>query len=131
MPLMAWQRRRAETLLLLAAGHTAHFIAQLLDVHVNTSYRDLQAFHHQGLRCLWPTRRSGAPARLTSAQVQSIWHLAEQPPPTLGLPFACWSLGKLRAYLIRQHIVRALSREHLRRLLKKGGFVVSGLSVKC
>jgi hypothetical protein len=37
------------------------------------------------------------------------------------LPFARWSLAKLRAYLIRHRVVQAISREHLRRVLKKGG----------
>ena len=79
-PLQPWQRRRAEALLLLAAGHTAVFIARLLDAHVNTIYADLQAFARHGLRCLQPTRRRGAPSRLTPAQLKAIWRLAEQSP---------------------------------------------------
>lgn len=122
-PLQPWQRRRAEALLLLAAGHTAAFIAGLLDVHVNTIYADLQAFARHGLRCLQPTRRQGAPPRLTPAQLKAIWRLAGRSPLTLGLPFARWSLAKLHAYLIRQRLVKAISREHLRRVLKKGGSV--------
>src|SRR5262249_53319143 len=119
-PLQPWQRRRAEALLLLAAGHTAAFIAGLLDVHVNTIYSDLQALARHGLRCLQPTRRQGAPQRLTPAQLKAIWRLAEQSPLRLGLPFARWSLAKLRAYLIRERLVKAISREHLRRVLEKG-----------
>ncbi|MGA9923653.1 MAG: hypothetical protein WBQ29_09635, partial [Isosphaeraceae bacterium] len=42
-----------------------------------------------------------------------------QAPTTLGLPLGRWSLAKLRAYLIRQRIVPTISREHLRRVLKK------------
>src|SRR6266566_7289391 len=42
-PLRPTQRRRAEALLLLAAGHTATFIAHLLGAHVNTIYADLRA----------------------------------------------------------------------------------------
>jgi transposase len=125
-PLLPWQRRRAEALLLLAAGHTAAFIARLLQAHVNTVYSDLRAFAHHGLRCLQPTRR-GAPSRLTTAQLKAIWRLAERSPLALGLPFARWSLAKLRAYLIRKRLVKAISREHLRRVLKKGGSV----SVEC
>ena len=120
-PLQPWQRRRAETLLLLAAGHGAAFIAGLLDVHVNTVYADSQAFARSGLRCMRATRRPGAPPRLTLAQFKAIWRLAERSPLALGLPFARWSLAKLRAYLIRKRLVKAISREHLRRVLKKGG----------
>lgn len=129
-PLQSWQRRRAEALLLLAAGHTAAFIAHLLDAHVNTIYADLHAFERHGLRCLKPTHRPGAPPRLTPAQIQAIWQVADQPPTALDLPFGRWSLGKLRAYLIRQRIVRAISREHLRRVLKKGGSVYAASCAK-
>src|SRR5262249_22320986 len=100
-PLRPWQRRRAEALLLLAAGHTAAFIAGLLEVHVNTVYADLHAFARSGLGCLRPTRRQGALPRLTPTQLRTIWRLAERSPLTLGLPFARWSLAKLRTYLIR------------------------------
>lgn len=129
-PLQPCQRRRAEALLLLAAGHSAAFIAGLLQVHVNTIYDDLRAFALQGLRCLQPTQR-GAPPRLTAAQHKAIWHLAERSPLALGLPFARWSLAKLRAYLIRQHLVKVISREHLRRVLKKGGSVCAACVVNC
>jgi transposase len=130
-PLQPWQRRRAEALLLVAAGHPAIFIAHLLDAHVNTIYGDFQAFARHGLRCLLPTRRPGAPARLTTAQLKAIWRLAERSPLAVGLPFARWSLAKLRAYLIRQRLVKAISREHLRRVLKKGGSVCVASGANC
>ena len=66
-PLRPWQRRRAETLSLLAAGHPATDIARLLEVHVNTTYADLHAFapvasppmgqHLRLLRCPAPHRQ--------------------------------------------------------------------------
>jgi len=124
-PLQPTQRRRAEALLLLAAGHTAVFIARLLGTHANTIYAYFRAFARHGLRSLRATTR-GAPPRLTPAQRRAIWRLAEQSPLRLGLPFARWSLAKLRAYLIRQRLVRGISREHLRRVLKKGGSACAG-----
>ena len=53
---------------------------------------------------------------MTLAQFKAIWRLAERSPLALGLPFARWSLAKLRAYLIRKRLVKAISREHLRRV---------------
>jgi transposase len=119
-PLQPWQRRRAETLVLHAAGVSAAAVARLLGVHVHTTYTDLHAFQQQGLDSVRQPRRLGAPARLSNAQVQTIWRLAETPPYDLGLPYGRWSLARLRAYLIRQRILPTISREHLRRLLKKG-----------
>jgi transposase len=119
-PLRAWQRRRAETLVLHAAGVTAADIARLLAVHVHTTYADRRAFRRLGLDAIRRPHRAGAPARRSGAQVRTIWRLAETPPYDLGLPYGRWSLAKLRAYLIRQRVLPGISREHRRRLLKKG-----------
>jgi transposase len=120
-PLQPWQRRRAEVLLLHVADLSASAIAQLLQVHVNTVYSDLRDFARYGLSSLSRPRTVGAPPSLSREQIATIWRLAGQPPTTLGLPFGRWSLAKLRAYLIRHRVVRAISREHLRGVLKKGG----------
>ena len=129
-PLQSWQRRRAEASLLHAAGLPASAMSQLLQVHVNTIYADLRDFAQHGLSSLRRRRRVGAPPRLSQGQIDTIWRLASRPPTTLGLAFGRWTLAKLRDYLIRQRIVKAISREHLRRVLKKGGtpFVASSAS---
>ena len=120
-PLRSWQRRRAEVLLLYAADGSVSTIAQLLQVHRNTVSADLREFARHGLAALTRPRKLGAPPRLSKKQVAAIWRLADRAPTTLGLPFGRWSLAKLRAHLIRQRIVPAISREHLRRVLKRGG----------
>jgi transposase len=120
-PLQPWQRRRAEVLLLPAAGLPASAMALLLQAHVNTIYADLRDFARHGLSSLRRRCRVGAPPRLSQGPIDVIWRLASRPPTALGLAFGRWTLAKLRDYLIRQRIVKAISREHLRRVLKKGG----------
>lgn len=120
--LAAWQRRRAETILLYAAGLNATDIAPFLEVHVHTVYADLHAFEHEGLASVHQSRCLGAPPRLTIGQRAEIARLAEVPPSELGLPYGRWSLAKLRAYLIEHRVVKRISREHLRRGLVKRGF---------
>jgi len=127
-PLQPWQRRRAEVLLLYTADRSSSMIAQLLQVHRNTVYTDLREFKRHGLSALSRPRNVGAPPRLHKKQIAIIWHLVEQAPTTLGLPFGRWSLSKLRSYLIQKRIVSAISREHLRRVLKKGGSVSAASS---
>jgi transposase len=130
-PLLPWQRRRAEVLLLHAAGQSASAMAQLLQVHVNTVYADLRGFAQDGLSFLRRRGRVGAPPRLSQGQIDTIWRLAGQPPTTLGLAFGRWTLAKLRDYLIRRRIVTTVSREHLRRVLKKGGTHSAASSASC
>jgi transposase len=120
-PLQPWQRRHAEVLLLHAADLPACVIAHLVQAHVNTVYADFRDFARHGLPSLSRPRTTGAPPSLSREQIATIWRLASQPPTALGLPFGRWSLAKLRADLIQQRVVRAISREHLRRVLKKGG----------
>ena len=120
-PLRPWQRRRAEVLLLRAAELPATAIARLLQVHVNTVSADLRDFAHHGLSSLSQPRRVGAPPRLSQEQIATVWRLAAQSPTALGLPFGRWTLAKLRDVLIRKKVVKSISREHLRRVLKKGG----------
>ena len=123
----ARQRRRAEAIVLYAAGVQAVEIAKALGVHIKTVYADLQAFGVLGVACVRERLRGGAPARISAEQTAEILRLAETPPGEVNLPFGRWSLAKLREYLIRRRIVKTLSREHLRRLLKKGGCAI-GLS---
>ncbi len=120
-PVRPWQRRRAEVLLLRAAELPATAIARLLQVHVNTVYADLRDFAHHGLSSLSRPRRVGAPPRLSQEQIATVWRLAAQSPTALGLPFGRWTLAKLRDVLIRKKVVKSISREHLRRVLKEGG----------
>jgi transposase len=119
--LSPWQRRRLEAVLLYAAGHNAADIAAVLAAHVNTIYSDLRCFHYRRGRAFLPQRRVGAPPRLRRLQRQSICRLAQRSPAELGLPYGRWSLSTLRDYLIAHRIVGRISREHLRRVLKKGG----------
>ena len=114
------QRRRAEVLLLYAQGWNAVEIAASLSLHPNTVYLILHAFDQSGLDVIAQVGRRGASPRLTADQRAMIIQIADQPPYELGLPHGRWSLANLRDYLIRHRVVTAISREHLRRVLKKG-----------
>jgi transposase len=125
--LTAGQRRRAEVLVLHAAGVEGQDIAHTLDIHVNTVYADLKAFAREGLACVHHCLQGGAPIRIREAQRTEILRLAQITPGEVGLPYGRWSLAKLCQYLIQQRIVPTISREYLRQVLKKGGcgFVIS------
>jgi transposase len=113
-------RRRAQAVLLCAAGCDATVIAAALAVHPNTIYGDLQAFAQHGVAGVEALGRVGVPPSLTEEQKAAIRQLADRSPVELGLPWGRWSLAKLRDYLVGHRVLRAISREHLRRILKRG-----------
>jgi transposase len=121
-----WQRRRAEAIVLYATGMIAVEIADALEVHPNTIYTDLHAFAQYGVQAIDQLGSPGAPVRLSEVQRAEILRLAEVPPYEVGLPYGRWSVAKLRSYLLTQGVVKTLSREHLRRVLKKGGSTSGG-----
>jgi transposase len=116
--------RRAQVLLQYADGWHGTEIAAALAVHPNTVYADWHAFDAEALACLEPQSRGGASARFTPEQVAEIVRIALLSPQEFGLVEARWTLSNLRAFLMKQrHWVVSISREHLRRLLKKTTFV--------
>lgn len=119
--LNAKQRRRAEAILLYAAGLNGLEIAEVLQAHPDTIYTDLHAFERYGPSAVAHLGSGGAVRRMSETHVAEMLHLAEVPPYELGLPYGRWSLSTLRDYLLKPRIAKAISREHRRRLLKKGG----------
>lgn len=128
-PLESAMQRRAQALLLHNDGMSATEIAATLRVHVNTIYADLHAFDAEGVGAVYQTRSPGAPSHLTCWQTAEIGRIADQSPQEFGLCYGRWSLSKLRTYLLRQGIVKKISRKHLWRVLKKGGSASVGYSV--
>jgi len=122
-------QRRAEAILFYSNGLNAVEIAEALRVHPNTIYADLHAFDEQGGASLQPLPRGGAPARITEDQRAEIERLAEEDPSEFGLPYGRWSLANFQDFLIHiQHVLKHISLEHLRRLLKKRRFASNAFS---
>jgi transposase len=128
----AGRRRRAEVLLLYGAGLSGTAIAAALAIHPNTVYADLHAFAWEGLDCLRPGPRPGPKPEITPEQIAQIQALAETPPYTLGLPYGSWSLATLRDLVTQppHPLVKHLSLEYLRQLLKRGAFTSGVCSTK-
>lgn len=119
----------AEALLFYGAGLNAPSIAEALAVHINTVYACLHRFADMGISLFQRVPPQGAPPRITATQIDEIARVVEQSPTELGLPYGRWSLAKLQEYLIHQRrFLRAISREHLRRLLKKSTFTYARFS---
>ncbi len=120
-------KRRAEALLYYHLGLDGAAIAQALQAHPNTIYADLHAFAAEGLACLQAMPSAGAHPHITPEQRAQIWEWAEAEPSDFGLLDARWTLASFRTFIVkRQHLLKRISVEHLRRLLKKRIFACGG-----
>ena len=90
---------RASILLALADGEKPAHIARRLGVTRITVYGRLRRFNRVGLRALHDEPRSGRPATYTADQKAEVIAAALTKPDALGLPFGCWTLDRLAAYL--------------------------------
>jgi transposase len=74
-------------------------IARELRLHEQTVREWLKRFNAAGLAGLQDAARPGRPATYTPEQVGEVIATALTNPQRLGLPFGCWTLDRLEAYL--------------------------------
>ena len=111
---------RASILLALADGEKPAHIARRLGVTRITVYGRLRRFNRAGLRALHDEPRSGRPATYTAAQKAEVIAAALTKPDDLGLPFGCWTLDRLAAYL-DEHKGIPIKRSRIDELLQAEG----------
>jgi transposase len=114
-------RQRAQIILASDSEVAAAQIAQVLQTDENQVRRVIADFNADGMDSLRPPTGGGHPRRIDDATRERIRDVALARPCDLGEPGTRWSLTRLRRYLLRQRVVKAISREHLRRLLHKMG----------
>jgi transposase len=116
-PLTLRQRNRVDILLRAADGDTDAEIAGELGVATNTVARVRQRFVGRGLDgAVSEKPRSGAPAKLDGKQEALIIALACSPAPEGE---ARWSIRRLTERVVALEVAETISRETVRRLLKK------------
>src|SRR5512135_2500229 len=93
---------RAQILLALANGQRPSRVAKDLGVSRPTVYTRIHRFNEQGLTGLVDRPRSGRPHTYTAEQRAEVIATALTDPKSLDLPFGCWTLDRLQAYLNEQ-----------------------------
>ncbi len=93
---------RAKIILLASQGERVPQIAQQLGIGADTVRLWLKRFNQGGLAGLEDRPRSGAPPTYTPEQVGEVIAASLTNPQSLGLPFGCWTLDRLEAYLNEQ-----------------------------
>src|SRR3954470_21329938 len=96
---------RARIVLAAAGGRGPSAIARDLGISRPTVYTWIKRFNAQGTAALPDQPRSGRPATYPPEQVAEVLAAALTDPSSLGLPFASWTLDRLRAYLNEQKAI--------------------------
>jgi transposase len=90
---------RAQMIALASHGRRVSAIAAELGVGAETVRTWLKRFNGAGVDGLQDAPRSGRPATYTPEQVGEVIATALTNPQELELPFGCWTLDRLEAFL--------------------------------
>ena len=114
--------RRAMIIMASASGTPVSAVARLVAADEDTVRDVIHLFNARGLAALDPRWAGGRPRRISDDDFAVIVAAAATRPEKLGLPFTCWSLRKLAAYLASRpgRPVR-VGRERLRQILHARG----------
>ena len=114
--------RRAMIIMASASGTPVSAIARLVAADEDTVRDVIHLFNAKGLAALDPRGAGGRPRRISDEDIEVIVEAATTRPEKLGLPFTCWSVRKLAAYLASRpgRPVR-VRRERLRQILHAAG----------
>jgi transposase len=114
--------RRAMIIMASASGTPVSAIARLVAADEDTVRDVVHAFNAKGLAALDPRWAGGRPRLISDDDVGVIVAAATTRPEKLGLPFTCWSLRKLAAWLAtRPDRPVRVGRERLRQILHARG----------
>jgi transposase len=115
------RRQRAQILLASATGMSAPQIAAVVRTDENQVRRVIHEFNTLGFESLRPRRGGGRPQAIDQPTHDRIVAIALACPRSFGTPLNRWSLRRLRRYLIGRKIIRQISVEGLRQVLRRAG----------
>jgi transposase len=102
--------RRAQIIVHAVEGLTAPEIAARMGLGGKTVRFWLQRFNKRGFEGLQEDVRTGRPPTYSAAERSTVIRTALTRPADVGLPFACWTLDRLVAYLSEHGIAMRRSR---------------------
>ncbi len=97
---------RARLLLFAAQGETIAAISRMFHTTRATVYHWIHRLNEEGVLGLDDHPRPGRPPIYTAEERAEILGIALTHPQKLGLPFCCWSLDRLKAYLSEKKGIR-------------------------
>lgn len=109
--------KRAQVILASAQGFTPPKIAVIALMSEDYVRTLIKAFNEHGFAMLQPKWGPGRPSRFSDDQRKALVDLALSRPKDLGLPYAQWSLSRLREEAMKRGLVDSISEEWLRVIL--------------
>lgn len=106
---------------LSAQGHRVQDISREVDLHPINVRKWIHRFNQNGLDGLRSGKSPGRPPVFTNNQRQKIVEIANTNPSAFNLTFNYWSLQKLQKYLIDSEVVKQISVETIRQILRVHG----------
>lgn len=111
---------RARIVRAAGEGRSAPVIAAELGCSRPTVSAWIRRFNEQGIAGLQERPRAGRPPTYTAEQRAEVVATALTDPKALGLPFGCWTLDRLQAYLNEQKGL-AIKRSRIDEVLTEEG----------
>jgi transposase len=113
-------RDRATIIAWSAEGWWVSDIARIVRVSPGMVRKWITRFNGLGLDGLQDQPRSGRPPPYTAEQIGEVIAVSLLKPDSLGLPFGCWTLDRLQAYLNEERGL-AIKRSRINALLVAEG----------
>ena len=112
------QMRRAQIISFSGQGMRVQGIASHLGMNEEYLRELIRNFNDVGFEALRQKPRPGRPSKLTEEEESLVAEIATAPPQALGCPFNQWSLRKLRDCLVKKKLVKPVSHNVIRRVLR-------------
>lgn len=112
------QMRRAQIVSFSGQGMRVQEIASHLGMNEEYLRELIRSFNEEGFDALRQKPRPGRPSSLTEEEESLVAEIATAPPQALGRPFNQWSLRKLRDCLVEKRLVKPVSHNVIRRVLR-------------
>ena len=117
----SFKRDRAKILLLSSEKEPSKQISEKTNCDVRKVRNAINSFNEKGMFVLERGKAKGALIKFTDEEKAKMLKAASTEPIKLGLHFTTWSLSKLRDYYLNESIVKSISIESIRRLMKSEG----------
>ncbi|MGZ7120260.1 MAG: helix-turn-helix domain-containing protein [Methanobacterium sp.] len=120
----SFKHDRAKILLLSSEKEPTKQISEKTNCDIRKVRNAIRSFNEKGIVALERGKAKGASIKFTDEEKAKMLKAASTEPIKLGLHFTTWSLSKLRNYYLNESIVKSISIESVRRLMKSEGMKI-------